>query len=69
MLVSAYDALSQPDMTQADTAKPKTKTINRSNEGWGPTLLCVSVSICESVNARELVRALEFVPQTTADDG
>ena len=52
MLVSAYDALSQPDMTQADTAKPKTKTINRSNEGWGPTLLCVSVSMCEFERAR-----------------
>lgn len=33
VLVSAYDALSQPDMSKADTAKPKTKTINRSNEG------------------------------------
>jgi hypothetical protein len=57
VLVSAYDALSQPDMTQADTAKPKTKTINRSNEGWAPALLCASVSICERVNARELVSA------------
>lgn len=33
VLVSAYDSLSQPDMSQADTSKPKTKTINRSNEG------------------------------------
>jgi len=33
VLVSAYDGLSQPDMSKTDTAKPKTKTINRSNEG------------------------------------
>lgn len=39
VLVSAYDSLSQPDMTKAQTTQPKTKTINRSNEGCFRTVV------------------------------
>jgi hypothetical protein len=40
LLVSAYEGLSQPDATNFDTSKPKSKTINRSNEGCHNTKVC-----------------------------
>ena len=33
LLVSAYEGLSQPDLTKADMGKAKGKTLSRSNEG------------------------------------
>ena len=39
VLVSAYEALQAPEMTAGDVARPKTKTINRSNEGCFRTVI------------------------------
>ncbi len=40
LLVSAYESLSQPDITKVDTAAPKTKVISRTNEGCYRTDVC-----------------------------
>lgn len=40
LLVSAYEGLSQPDMTKASTAKATGKTLSRSNEGCYRTKVC-----------------------------